>query len=76
MALVLLLMVGLWSIPFMSRLLDIGSAAAVAGEATEAIDQYYFRRWGLLIASLIITILAASLYVYIRRIEKEQAQSR
>lgn len=29
MALVLLLMVGLWSIPFMSRLLDIGSAAAV-----------------------------------------------
>ena len=53
-----------------------GSAATVTAEATEAIDQYYFRRWGLLIASLIITILAASLYIYIRRIEKEQAGSR
>lgn len=53
-----------------------GSAATVTAEATEAIDQYYFRRWGLLIASLIITILAAALYVSIRRIEKEQTQNR
>ncbi len=52
------------------------SAATVTAEATEAIDQYYFRRWGLLIASLIITILAAALYVSIRRIEKEQTQNR
>lgn len=52
------------------------SASVVTNEASEAIDQYYFRRWGLLIASLIITILAASLYVFIRRIEKEQAQNK
>ncbi len=51
-------------------------ASAVTKQATEAIDQYYFRRWGLLVASLIITTLAVSLFVYIRRIENEQAVNR
>ncbi|MFH0988449.1 MAG: cytochrome c3 family protein [bacterium] len=41
-------------------------------EGSEAIDQYYFRRWGLGIASLIITILAVSLYLFIRKIERKQ----
>ncbi|MDH3253201.1 MAG: cytochrome c3 family protein, partial [Ignavibacteria bacterium] len=54
----------------------LAASAAVSGEALEAIDQYYFRRWGLLIASLIITSLAASLYVYIRRIEKRQSANK
>jgi len=53
-----------------------GSAAKVSTEASQAIDQYYFRRWGLFIASLIITILAFALYISIRRIEKEQVQNR
>ncbi len=48
-------------------------STVVSEEATQAIDQYYFRRWGLLIASLIITSLAISLYAFIRRIEKQQA---
>ncbi len=52
------------------------TATTVEAEATDAIDQYFFRRWGLLIASLIITILAVALYIYIRRIEKQQALNR
>lgn len=51
-------------------------SSKVSEEASLAIDEYYYRRWGLLVASLIITILAASLFVYIRRIEKEQAGER
>jgi len=54
----------------------LAATSTVTAEAGEAIDQYFFRRWGLLVASLIITILAVSLFVYIRRIEKEQAQNR
>ena len=47
-------------------------SSLVAGEGRQAIDEYFFRRWGLGVATLIITIVAASLYVTIRRIEKEQ----
>ncbi len=54
----------------------LAASAAVSEQATEAIDQYFFRRWGLLIASLIITTLAVSLYLYIRRLEKQQAESK
>jgi hypothetical protein len=46
-------------------------ATVVAGEGQEAIDEYYFRRWGLGIASLIITIVAAALYLSIRRMERK-----
>ena len=52
------------------------ASSKVSEEASLAIGEYYYRRWGLLVASLIITILAASLFVYIRRIEKEQAGER
>lgn len=44
--------------------------ASVTQDMSIAIDDYYFRRWGLGIASLIITILAVSLFFYIKRIEK------
>jgi hypothetical protein len=50
------------------------TASFVAGEAKAAVDEYYFRRIGLGIATLIITVLAVSLYLYIRRIERRQAQ--
>lgn len=50
------------------------AASNASKEAVMAIDQYFFRRWGLLVASLIITILGASLFIYIRRIEREQAR--
>lgn len=50
-------------------------AASVSLEAQGAIDEYYFRRWGLGVSSLIITILACTLYLYIRRIERRQKDS-
>lgn len=48
----------------------IAAATVVRGEAVGAIDEYYFRRIGLGIATLIISILAISLFLYIRRIER------
>lgn len=52
------------------------TATFVSDEAGKAIDDYYFRRWGLGVASLIITILAVSLYLFIRRIERGQSASK
>jgi hypothetical protein len=48
------------------------AAFSVIGEARQAIHEYYFRREGLGIATLILTILAASLFAYVRRIEKNK----
>ncbi len=53
----------------------LGVAAWVQGEGTRAIDEYYFRRLGLGISTLIITVLAVTLYIFIRRLEKEQQKS-
>lgn len=41
----------------------------VAEQAQEAVDQYYFRRIGLGVSTLIITVLAVSIFLMIRRIE-------
>jgi hypothetical protein len=49
------------------------TASVVSVMAKQAIDEYYFRRWGLGIATLIITSLAVSMYLLIRRIERAQA---
>ncbi len=55
----------------------LAAAAEVSGEAQQAIDEYVFRRVGLGIATLIITIVAVSLYLTIRRLErKQEAQAR
>jgi predicted CXXCH cytochrome family protein len=51
-------------------------AAVVIGEGRHAIDEYYFRRWGLGISTLIITIVGVSLYFTIRRIERKQQSKR
>lgn len=48
------------------------AADQVQGEAKGAIDEYYFRRIGLGVSTLIITLLAVTLFLYIRRIEREQ----
>jgi predicted CXXCH cytochrome family protein len=53
----------------------LATAVFVLGEAKAAIDEYYFRRIGLGVATLIITILAVSLYLYIRRLERRQTQA-
>ncbi|HEY6952090.1 MAG TPA: cytochrome c3 family protein [Bacteroidota bacterium] len=48
------------------------AAAIVKTEGEEAISEYTFRRFGLGVASIIITILAISLYLFIKRIERRQ----
>ena len=48
-------------------------SAVISGEATQALDEYVFRRVGLGLATLAITVLAISLYIYIKRLERRQA---
>jgi predicted CXXCH cytochrome family protein len=50
------------------------TASLVTAEAQHAVDEYYFRRIGLGIATLIISVLAISLYLYIKRIERRQEE--
>jgi predicted CXXCH cytochrome family protein len=54
------------------EVVDKGLAVAslVGEEGQHAIDEYYFRRIGLGVSTLIITIVAISLYVFIRRMER------
>jgi len=51
--------------------LAVASNVKLEGEA--AVDQYYFRRMGLGVSTLIITVLAVTLGLYIRRIERVRA---
>jgi hypothetical protein len=51
----------------------LATNSSVAEEATKTVQEFYFRRIGLGVSSLIITVLAVSLYVYVRRIERRQA---
>ena len=46
--------------------------SVVSAEASDAIEEYYFRRMGLGVATLIITVLAVSVFLLIRRIERLQ----
>jgi len=46
----------------------VDQAQQVQAQSTGLIDQYYFRRKGLAVATLIITILAIALYIKIRRL--------
>jgi predicted CXXCH cytochrome family protein len=52
----------------------LGVTTSVKEEASNALDEYVFRRLGLGFATLAITILVVSLYLYIRRIERRQAK--
>ncbi len=52
----------------------IAVAGVVAVQGQASIDEYYFRRYGLGVATLIITIVAIALYMTIKRIEKKQAE--
>ncbi|TAK51068.1 MAG: hypothetical protein EPO24_16160 [Bacteroidetes bacterium] len=51
-------------------------AHEVGTEGKAAVDEFYFRRWGLGVATLIITIVGISLYLMIRRIERRQSLSK
>jgi predicted CXXCH cytochrome family protein len=44
----------------------------ITAEASGQIDEYYFRRWGLGISTLVIGLLAVSLYLWLRKIEAPQ----
>jgi len=46
-------------------------SVAIVQEAKNAVDEYYFRRIGLFIATLIISLVALLLYLYVRRMEKK-----
>lgn len=37
----------------------------------KAVNEYYFRRWGLLAATAIISVLAITLFIYIKKLEKK-----
>lgn len=50
----------------------LATAAVVADEANRAVEEYFFRRIGLGVATLIITVFAFSLFLYIRRLERQQ----
>lgn len=50
--------------------LKIAEDTKAAGQG--AIDEFYFRRWGLAVATLIITFLAIMLFLYIKKIERHQ----
>jgi predicted CXXCH cytochrome family protein len=49
----------------------IGKADSVRVSSAALVDDYYFRRQGLVVASLIITLLAVLLYRRIKRIEQK-----
>ncbi len=48
------------------------TSSVIGTEARSAINEFYFRRIGLGVATLIITVVALSLYVFIRRLERRQ----
>jgi hypothetical protein len=48
----------------------LAAAASVKSDGEAAIGEYYFRRLGLGVSTLVITMLAIALWLYIRRIER------
>lgn len=48
----------------------INAAGVVINDAQEAIDEYYFRRYGLVAAIIIISFLMAVIYLYLRKLER------
>lgn len=54
----------------------LATASIVHEEAEQAIEDFYFRRIGLGVSTLIISVLAVSLYLFIRRLERIQQQKK
>jgi hypothetical protein len=44
----------------------------IKAEGKSAVDEFYFRRWGLILATLIISSVAVMVYIFIRRMEKKK----
>ncbi|MBK6915678.1 MAG: hypothetical protein IPH11_19200 [Ignavibacteriales bacterium] len=47
----------------------------VIEEATASIDDFYFRRYGLVASILVISLLALSIYIFIKKLEKKQSSN-
>jgi len=52
----------------------LATASSIREEAQAAVSDYYFRRLGLGVSTLIITVVAVALYLFIRRLEKNPAR--
>ncbi len=48
----------------------------VSTEAQAAVDEFYFRRYGLVVSVLLISLLALALFLYIKRIEAKSNSQR
>ncbi|MFO7524488.1 MAG: cytochrome c3 family protein [Ignavibacteriaceae bacterium] len=48
------------------------TAKLVSDEASAAIEDFYFRRYGLVASIFVISLLALSIFFYIKRLEKKQ----
>ncbi len=66
-------MVHSFSVPKFQEVIDKGMkvSAEVSHEGQGALDEYRFRRYGLGVATGIITLLSLLVYLYIRRLEKK-----
>ncbi len=53
---------------FIGQGYDIANKAKIAGQ--EAVDDYYFRRIGLGISTIVVTILVIGLFIKLKKIEK------
>jgi predicted CXXCH cytochrome family protein len=52
------------------------TASVISDDATNAIDEYYFRRWGVGVSTFIMITVSISLYLTIRRIERKQREKK
>jgi hypothetical protein len=48
------------------------TADFVISESQSSIHEYFFRRIGLAVSTIIITILALALYAFVRRLERKK----
>jgi replication initiation and membrane attachment protein DnaB len=48
------------------------TTSQIKEEARNSIDNFFFRRYGLVASVIIMTMLAFALYLYIQQIEKRQ----
>lgn len=53
----------------------LATAKIVTEEAKASIDDFYFRRYGLVASILVISLLAFSIFIYVKKLEKKQNNS-
>ena len=48
------------------------TSSYIVGESNTVIEEYFFRRLGLVISTFIISILVVAVYLFVRRLERSQ----